>query len=210
MSEKNPYDEHTARYDSWYDNHPAEYASELEAVCAFVPATSFGVEIGVGTARFAARLGVKVGIDPSLSMLSYAVKRDVRCIAAIAEALPFKDGSFDYALMVTALCVVNDAAKSIVEAHRVIKRGGCFVAGFLDISSRSGSEYAKRYETSPFSQGVHFRSALEVEELCKKAGFNNLSFVQTLFSPLENLTEPENHKSGYGEGLFVVVNALKR
>lgn len=209
MSEKNPYDEHTARYDSWYDNHPAEYASELEAVRAFVPTGLFGVEIGAGTARFAAPLGVKAGVDPSLSMLSYAVKRGVRCIASIAEALPFKDVSFDYALMVTALCVVDDAAKSIVEAHRVIKRGGCFVAGFLDISSRSGSEYAKRYETSPFSRGVNFRSSAEVTELCKKAGFYNLSFVQTLFSPMENLTEPENHKSGYGDGLFVVVKALK-
>ena len=204
-----PYNEHAARYDSWYDNHPAEYTSELDAVRRFVPAGAVGCEIGVGTARFAAPLGVKVGVDPSLAMLSYAVKRSINCVAGVAESLPFMGEVFDYAVMVTTLCVVEDPGKSIAEAHRVIKNGGCIVMGFLDFSSRFGSEYVKRHASSPFSKGARFRTAAEVEQYIKQAGFTGLSFVQTLFNPLENLEEPEKHSNGYGDGLFVVVRALK-
>lgn len=209
MPKATTYTEHVARYDSWYDNHPAEYTSELDAVRQFVPAGAVGCEIGVGTARFAAPLGVKVGVDPSLSMLSYAVKRNINSVAGVAESLPFKDQVFDYALMVTTLCVLEEPDKAVIEAHRVIKIGGCFVVGFLDFSSRFASEYVKRHASSPFAQGARFRTAAEVERYIKMAGFTGLSFVQTLFNPLENLEEPEKYRNGYGDGLFAVAKALK-
>ena len=203
------YNQYSARYDSWYANHPAEYASELDAVRRFIPSGAVGCEIGVGTARFAAPLGVKVGVDPSLSMLAYAVKRAVNSVAGVAESLPFMDRVFDYAVMVTTLCAVEDPAKSIAEAHRVIKNGGRIVIGYLDFSSRFGREYVERCATGPFSEGAIFRTTAEVERYIKKAGFTDLSFIQTLFNPLENLAEPEKHRNGYGDGLFVVVKALK-
>ena len=38
------------------------------------------VEVGVGTGFFASRIGVDAGIDPSIRMLEYAVKRKVEMI----------------------------------------------------------------------------------------------------------------------------------
>ena len=46
------------------------------------------IEIGVGTGRFAAPLGIKVGVDPSMTMLTYAAKRGVLGLQGTAEALP--------------------------------------------------------------------------------------------------------------------------
>ncbi len=204
-----PYERHTARYDSWFDNHRSEYESELAAVRSFVPSGGVGIEIGVGTARFAEPLGVSIGIDPSLAMLSYAARRGIRCVSGVAEAVPFRDEQFDYALMVTALCVFEDPAKAIAEAYRVIKKGGCFVAGFLDSSSRQAAEYIKRYASSPFSEGANFPTAADVEGFLKSAGFQNTFYVQTLFNPLEKISEPEALAEGRGDGLFVVVKAVK-
>jgi SAM-dependent methyltransferase len=62
-----------------------------------------GLEIGVGTARFAAPLGVQVGLDPSRPMLEYAFERGISTIQGVAEALPFRDGSYDYAVAVTTI-----------------------------------------------------------------------------------------------------------
>jgi hypothetical protein len=44
------------RYERWFDEHAAAYVSELLALRPMVPARGRGLEIGVGTARFAAPL----------------------------------------------------------------------------------------------------------------------------------------------------------
>ena len=54
------------RYDRWYEEHRRAYRAELDAVRRLLPAAGSGLEIGVGTGRFAAPLGVGVGLDPSL------------------------------------------------------------------------------------------------------------------------------------------------
>jgi len=46
-------------------------------VRVLLPWQGLGLEIGVGTGRFAAPLGIKVGVDPSMAMLAYAAERGV-------------------------------------------------------------------------------------------------------------------------------------
>ena len=53
------------RYEAWFTRNPAAYHSELLAVRALLPWQGLGLEIGAGTGRFAAPLGVTVGVDPS-------------------------------------------------------------------------------------------------------------------------------------------------
>jgi len=69
------------------------YLSELEAVRSMLPVDGTGIEIGVGTGRFAAPLGIKLGLEPSKSMASLARQRGIEVVEGEAEALPFEDGS---------------------------------------------------------------------------------------------------------------------
>ena len=49
-----PFDAYWSRYEAGFQNHEAAYLSELLALRAFVPWWGLGVEIGVGSGRFAA------------------------------------------------------------------------------------------------------------------------------------------------------------
>jgi ubiquinone/menaquinone biosynthesis C-methylase UbiE len=47
-----------------------------------------------------------------------------RVVRAPAEALPFEDGSFDYAVSTLVLCTVHDPQLALSEVRRVLKPGG--------------------------------------------------------------------------------------
>ena len=81
-----PFIRHHRRYDDWFERHRAAYLSELLAVRTLLPWKGRGLEIGVGTGRFASPLGVEFGIDPAAEMLDYAEARGVRVVRAVAEA----------------------------------------------------------------------------------------------------------------------------
>lgn len=98
-----PFDAHCMRYDTWFERNPLVYQSELLAVRALLPWRGRGLEIGVGTARFAAPLGVHTGLDPSKAMLEVAIKRGVSAVRGVAETLPFRDCVYDYAVAVTTI-----------------------------------------------------------------------------------------------------------
>lgn len=91
-----PFKDYHRRYDDWFVSHAAAYHSELLAVRAQLPWQGLGLSIGVGTGRFAAPLGVRLGIDPAYEMLTYASKRGISVVQAVAEALPFVNHVFDY------------------------------------------------------------------------------------------------------------------
>jgi hypothetical protein len=83
-----PFSVHPRRYDEWFARHEAAYLSELLAVRALLPSRGNGLEIGVGTGRFAAPLGVACGVDPAVPALAYARERGVHVACGVAEALP--------------------------------------------------------------------------------------------------------------------------
>jgi hypothetical protein len=47
------FDRYAERYDAWFERHPHHYEAELRALRALMPKLTFGIEIGVGTGRFA-------------------------------------------------------------------------------------------------------------------------------------------------------------
>ena len=65
------------KYDLWYERNKFAYLSELEAVKKVLPKRGEGLEIGVGTGRFAAPLGITAGVDPSKNMIKIAKKRGI-------------------------------------------------------------------------------------------------------------------------------------
>jgi SAM-dependent methyltransferase len=208
-SKTDPFNAYPDRYEAWFWRHSAAYHSELMAVRALLPWQGLGLEIGVGTGRFAGPLGIGVGLDPSRAMLAYAVERGICGIQGIAEALPFKDAVFDYGLIITTICFVDDAKDLMNEARRVLKSGAFLVIGFVDRASRLGQQYLTRQHESVFYREARFYSALEVERLLGDAGFIDLVWGQTLAKPLNEVQEIEPLGNGHGHGGFVVVKALK-
>ena len=209
MPRSAPFESHHQRYDDWFVRHAAAYQSELLAVRAQLPWQGLGLSIGVGTGRFAAPLGMQVGIDPALAMLGYSAQRGISAVQAAAEALPFADGLFDRALCVTTICFVDDAGAMLREARRVMKPGGVLVIGFIDRTSGLGQHYLAQQAENVFYRDATFFSATEVEQLLNDTGFTEPAWVQTLSRPLEETREIESLESGYGQGAFVVVRAKR-
>jgi len=204
-----PFEAHHRRYDDWFVRHAAAYQSELLAIRALLPWRGLGLAIGVGTGRFAAPLGVQVGIDPAREVLDYAANRGILTVQAIAETLPFSDSSFDYALSVTTICFVDDATAMLAEAYRVLKPGGELVIGFIDRTSDLGQHYLAHQVENVFYREATFYSADEVEQLLRDTGFTKPVWVQTLSKMLDETREIEPLHTGRGQGAFVVVK-MKR
>jgi len=202
-----PFVRHHRRYDDWFERHGPAYVSELLAVRALLPWEGRGLEIGVGTGRFAGPLGVKFGIVPAGETLGYALARGVSVARAVAEALPFEETVFDYALVVTTICFVDDARAMLLEIARVLRPGGKLVIGLIDRESALGKDYVAHREENVFYRSATFYSAAEVEALLKETGFSHLVWVQTLSTPLSEIHEIEPISAGSGRAAFLVVRA---
>jgi SAM-dependent methyltransferase len=207
MTRAEPFERHTARYEAWFPQHDAAYVSELLALRPFVPLTGDGLEIGVGSGRFAAPLGIGAGVDPSPAMLDIARQRGIEVVQGAAEALPYPDHRFDHALIVTTLCFVDDAEAMLAEARRVLRPGGSLVIGFIDRDSALGQDYLAHQAESVFYREATFYAADEVERLLRADGFAIDAWAQTLMRPLAETREIEPVTPGRGQGAFVVVRA---
>jgi SAM-dependent methyltransferase len=206
MAKTGPFDEHTNDYDRWFDEHPFIYEAELKAVDSLLPAIrDYGMEIGVGSGKFASRLGVPVGVEPSIPMAERAARLGIDVHAGVAEALPFPDRSFRYVLMVVTICFVDDPLKAFEEAFRVLLPGAFIVVGFVDRKSEIGREYESRKQTSVFYRDARFYSTDEVLDLLLRAGFRAPVCKQTLIKG----EREDVVREGHGEGSFVVVRAAK-
>lgn len=210
MPKAGPFQAHPQRYDAWFDEHEPAYITELLALRPFVPWGGEGLEIGVGSARFAAPLGVGVGVDPAPAMLARAAERGIEPVEGIAEDLPFPAAAFDHALVVTTLCFVDSPARMVAEAHRVLHPGGRLVIGFIDRESELGRQYEARRTESVFYREARFHSAGETKRLLEEHGFAIEDWGQTLTGSLSEDGEIEPLRPGRGEGAFVVVAAARR
>jgi len=203
------YDRLAADYDEWFSKNRFAYESELAAVRRMLPAGGTGVEIGVGTGRFASELGVPLGLEPSGPMRSMARERGVKVIGGKAEELPFADGSLDYALMVTVICFFDDVPKAFREIFRVLKASGTLVVAFIDRASPLGKTYDERKKETAYYAEAVFRTAEEVRGYLEDAGFRSFSFCQTIFKNPGDMKEPDPVRDGHGEGCFAVIRADK-
>ncbi|WP_372919724.1 class I SAM-dependent methyltransferase [Salegentibacter sp.] len=208
MEEVKAFNRAAQEYDKWFEEHADWFSSELEALKQAVPKTGKGIEIGVGTGRFAGELGIETGVEPSEKMAAIASKRGIRVFQGYAEDLPVPDLSFDYTLMVTVDCFLQDVAKAFKEARRITKPGGAIIIGMIDKSSPLGRKYQEHKKDNPFYRSASFHDVEEITNLLEKAGFQNFSFWQTLVNTEEEVLEKPI--KGYGEGGFVVIKAEKK
>lgn len=209
MPKTEPFEKYTDRYENWFERNRYVYHSEINAIREVLPDFKDGVEIGIGSGRFAEPLGIKFGIEPSSKMRKIARSKGIKVVESVAENLPFKDCSFDLALMVTTLCFLDDEVKAFREIYRVLRYGGYFINGFIDENSRVGRIYQKNKQKSVFYRIANFFNTEEVVKLLKKTGFKDFKYRQTVFNTLDNINKVEKVEEGYGEGSFVVIRAQK-
>jgi len=202
-----PFDNYSDEYDQWFEKNRDLYEAELEAIRQCLPAgEAEGMEVGVGSGKFAAPLGIKIGVEPSEEMAIKARSLGIDVSPGVAEALPFDDERFDFLLMVTTICFVDDPGTSFSEAFRVLKTGGVIVVGFVDRESEIGRRYSEIKETDTFYRDATFYSATEVLQLLQDAGFTIADVRQTLV-PGE---PPATVLEGFGTGSFVVITGAKK
>jgi SAM-dependent methyltransferase len=96
------------------------------------------LDVGSGPGLLAAEMAAAVGpsgsvrgVDVSDSMLAIASARTppedaapMEFVAASAESLPFRDGSFDVAVSTQVYEYVEDVPRAVAELHRVLRQGG--------------------------------------------------------------------------------------
>ena len=202
----NVFEEAAVEYDVWFETHKWVYQSEVEAVRKFIPETGKGIEVGVGTGRFSIPFGIKVGIEPARAMAEIARKRGIHAFESKAEHLPFQDNSFDFALMVTTLCFLENPLKALQEIRRIVKPAGKVIIGMLDKESPLGRHYEEIRKESKFYRDARFYSVNQVIDWLKKVRFNKFETVQTVLKKPDEIQGIEPVEEGFGKGLFVVIS----
>jgi len=172
------FNEHAGDYDAWFDEHNSVYQVQLRILRGAVPDFRHGLEVGVGSGRFAAPLGIHSGIDPSAMLARMAKHRGVEVALGEAEHLPYRTGSFDFVLMMTVICFLDEIQRAFHEVHRVLDHRGTLVTGFIE----AGGEIFQKYRHEPikgrFLRFATFRTCDEVFGFFKDAGFEDVSILQ--------------------------------
>jgi ubiquinone/menaquinone biosynthesis C-methylase UbiE len=124
------YDRIADRFDTRYAHY--SYAGVRETLVNFLgPQPSAVLEVGCGTGHWLAvahqtERSLLVGADPSGPMLDRArvAAPGARLVRARAEALPWRDATFDRIYCVNALHHFTDRVRFFDEARRLLRPGG--------------------------------------------------------------------------------------
>ncbi len=204
----NLFDRYYKRYDGWYKKNKFAYLSEVAAIKRILPKGGRGLEIGVGTGRFASALGTRYGVDPSKNMLRFAKRRGINVLLSAGERLPFRDRSFSYVTIIITICFVNHPKEVLREAKRVLRKGGKLIVGIIDKNSFLGRFYQNK--KSVFYKHARFFSVNELVSFLKSIGFYKFTFYQTIFDFPDKINKVEEPKKGFGRGGFVAIGGKKR
>jgi len=206
LTATNPFNAIAKEYDQWFDDNKYTFLSELEAVKHFTPKQGHGVEIGVGTGRFAMNLGIKYGIEPSEPMANIAKQRGIDVIIGNAENMPYANESFDYAIMVAVDPFVENIELVYREIYRVLKTGGKLIIGTLHKEGAVAQKYMGMTDSEVY-KSAQFHTVSETIEQLKTSGFSTFNTCQSLFS-----IQPEKIETpiqGHDKGSFVAIEANK-
>jgi ubiquinone/menaquinone biosynthesis C-methylase UbiE len=209
MKNRDVFEKYAQEYDKWFDENKDVYKSEIMTLRGLIPREGVGLEVGVGTGRFATPLGIRMGVEPAKAMADMARKRGINVHEGRAEALPFDDDSFDFVLMMTTICFLENPLQALEEAKRVLKPEGHIIIGMIDRNSPLGMSYERKKTTSKFYKYANFHSADEVLNWLRSLNFGHIVTRQTIFKSPDEIDALESFEEGHGKGAFVAISAQK-
>jgi SAM-dependent methyltransferase len=188
------------RYDAWYDGPAGTAVFPSEAECLRPLLSGLPrpwAEIGVGSGRFAAALGVDVGLDPAAGMLALARSRGVRVVRGDGERLPFRGAVLGAVLIVLTLCFADNPAAMLAEARRVIRADGAVIVGAVFADSPWGRFYQRKAASShPFYSAARFLTRRGTLALVTAAGLRVQAARSALCQPPSDMPVPEPARDG--------------
>lgn len=181
-----------SEYEGWYHTPRGKWIGDVEfrlvrKLLQPIPGATL-LDVGCGTGYFTRRLAAEcsldvVGLDPNVEWLAFArlhaAGNEVYC-GGRAEQLPFADGSFDYAISITALCFVDDARRAVQELLRVSRRR--FVIGLLHRHSALFRQKGRGGGTGAY-RGAHWHTVEEIEALLRGLPVANATIRTAIFLP---------------------------
>ena len=111
-----------------------------------------------------------VGLDLTRAMLARSLGRagvlDFSAVQGDSLALPFRDASFDFAVLHLIVAVVPDATRALAETARVVRRGGGIL--ILDKFLKRGQSAPLRRLLNPLAAGVATRLDVVFEDALER------------------------------------------
>ena len=209
----NPFDFLAQDYDAWFEGDgELIFSIESHALRELAPLLlSPGLEIGVGTGRFAEAIGIDCGLDPSAQALAIGKTRGINRVQAVGEKTPFINGAFGTVALITTLCFVSSCREVLSEANRVLRDDGKVLMGLILKDSPWGKLYAsKKKEGHPVYKNAAFRSYQDVAAMLESVGFRIERVVSTLFQIPGEVKDFEYPREGYfSDAGFVAILAGK-
>ena len=178
ISSRRIFEDHAGDYDRWFDDHNDTYQAQLIMLRKALPDHGRGLEVGVGSGRFAVPIGIAYGIDPSRELTQMAKRRGIEVVRGEGDRLPYRADSFDYVLMMTVICFLDDVIAVFREVNRVIRPGGILVVGFIEKDGEIQRIYQHETTKGRFLQFAKFRTVGDVDYFFKEAGFAQVSVIE--------------------------------
>ncbi len=172
MADGDVFERFAEDYDRWFEEHSAVYHAELARIKRHLPRPdSRAIEIGVGSGRFAAPLGITLGLEPSLPLARMARGRGIEVIRGKGEAIPIRDEACSLALLMTVICFLDDPVPVFLELHRILAPQGTLIIGFLEREGEVAQKYRYDEKKHRFLSRARFYSVHEVFDLLLRTGF---------------------------------------
>ena len=187
------FDQFADEYDCWFDTHMEIYEGQLSYLRSLIPPSGRGLEVGVGSGRFAAPPGIRYGLDPSRQLLLIARQRGIETVQGTGESLPWRCGVFDFVLMMTVICYMNSLDEPFCEACRVLRPGGTLIIGFFDRNGEIARQEEKRSPRGQFLRYAKFWSADQVRRSLARAGYATGKFKEDLHGISFAIAQKESH-----------------
>jgi SAM-dependent methyltransferase len=172
------FEDHAGDYDRWFDEHGDVYAAQVRMLRTAMPDHGRGLEVGVGSGRFAVPFGIRFGVDPSRKLVHMAKHPGIEVVVGEGEHLPYYAGSFDYVLMMTVVCFLDNPLTVFREVNRVLKPGGFLIVGFIEAGGEIHQDYIHESTKGRFLRFAKFRSAGDVDRYFREADFAQVSVLQ--------------------------------